>query len=349
MEQKLEGLKNLMMSLTPPPTASKGNRFNNRTQVYLGLCDKRKRSPRISVCDGKALKVTLVTKEWEVNGKKIKIEPLVDDIHGKLETAPGDVSAMMGIPFIPQNAEVKIFDDEEFKKAVSERTGRAYDDEVGGVFHIDGEDVFVNFENKLMRDLYKIVIDDSNANEHDLEYLHDKISDKILTHTWHELAHIAHYSYDNRLFNTFVEITDIIEKMDEFEESAENSGRTIDLLKGIGMLIYRFKDILKALREKTLLEGIASWTTDNLIMAHYKRGIMLLGYSEFNKKEPSFIQKIKLTWKDPHSIGYWFVEKVSRLIDANPIKLIIEQPPKSYWELFKPERYVKRLKKEGHI
>jgi len=346
MEQKLRGLKNIMMSLTPPPTASKGNKFNNRTQVYLGLCDKRKRSPRIFICDGKSLKVTLVTKEWEVNGKKIKIEPLVDDIRGKLETTPSDVSAMMGIPFIPQNAEVKIFDEKEFKKAVSERSGKVYDDEAGGVFNCDGEDVFVNFENKHLRDLYKIVIADSNANEHDLEYLYDKISDKILTHTWHEIAHLAHYSYDNRLFHTYEKtIPPMIEKMNKFEER----GGSFDLLKGIGMFIYRFKDILRLLREKVIIEGIACWTAENLNGAHYKRVHIFDYLAKFHSKNPSFIEKIKCSCQDPHSFGCWFVEKVSRLIYANPIKLIIDQSPKSYLELFSPERYVKRLKKEGHI
>lgn len=324
---------------------NKRDRFNNRTGVYLGLCDKRKRSPRIFVCDGKSLKTTLVTKEWEIDSKKIKLEPLVDDIRDKLETVPSDVSTMMGIPFIPQNTEVKIFDKKEFKKTLSERFGKEYNGNAGGFFHHDEEYVFVNFEMDYTGRMYNLDKDT------DLELLNQMISDTILKCTWHEIAHLAHYSYDNRLFITSKKlVTTTKEKIDKAEEAAKNMRRVTDVLKGIGTIIWSVKDILKAIREKVLIEGIATWAGENLIEAHYRNSFRTRKYSQkFHGRKPSFIQKIKCVWSDPHSLGYWFVEKVSTLIDANPVKLIIDNPPKNYRELFKPERYVKRMKREGHI
>ena len=96
------------------------------------------------------------------------------------------------------------------------------------------------------------------------------------------------------------------------------------------------------------MEGIASWTEQKMMddLFAFSEGKLEWERGEtmnFKDRNPLLNKKLNALVNDPHSLGYWFVDTVANLIDGNPIKLVIDHPPKSLSEVFAPEQYVRRL------
>jgi len=103
--------------------------------------------------------------------------------------------------------------------------------------------------------------------------------------------------------------------------------------------------------KELISEGIAYWGEDYLVESHFGNEYRRLQRGENTNPsengiflELSLPKKLMILLKDKTLLGYWFVEEIFKLIKSNPIKLIIDNMPKSYIELLYPERYLKRLK-----
>jgi len=125
---------------------------------------------------------------------------------------------------------------------------------------------------------------------------------------------------------------------------------------------YLIKTPKRKMKE-LIKEGIAYWGEDNLVEKYFgneerrlpRRNNIIppknYKYPLENDIFPKFSlpKKIMILFKDKTALGYWFVEKIFKQINANPIKIIIDNIPKNYIELLYPEKYIKRLKKEDII
>lgn len=280
---------------------------------------------------GKDITMTLHADKINVKGKKIELEPLVERIRPILSRIPGDVSAVMGIPFIPNELEIKLFDDKRYKTLVTKESG-----DVNPAFYVPrGKNVYVNIEG---------TVKNFNWPGFDLEYITQMA---ILCGSWHEIAHMNHYFYDPKIFKEYEDSIDkffsLHEKRDELLKLSKEGKYAF---KTYGEYLLSFEYYRRVLRYLAIIESVAQ-RTDLELMRKY------MNDSKYESQEipencKKAIKKIKLSHDDGYSFSYWFMNKISKMTDANVIRLSIQHNP-TYVEMLYPELYIIRMRVLGLI
>ena len=290
-------------------------------------------------------KMTIQLQKEEIrapNGKKIKLKPLLEEISGALSTAPQKVNESMGIPFKPIHVDVKIFDGEGYKKAISER--RHLSNRTGGgaaQFFPEQMDILINTDNKGLGGAKVLAGFEGDSNYLGAFRIHIQIA--LLGTVFHELAHLNHCLYDVRCF-------EVAKRWNRRLEDERRNKKT-GILKDFVNLFRKLIEYFKVARHLTVIEGIASWTEQKMMddLFAFSEGELEWESKEtakFEDRNPLPSEKLNALVNDPHSLGYWFVDTVANLINGNPIKLVIDHPPRTLGELFNPEYYVRKLSYE---
>ena len=285
--------------------------------------------------------IKLQTKELNApHGNKIKLEPLLENMGGILVRAPQELTEKMGIPFMITHAEVKIFDDDGYKKAVAERhiLGTAIGNG-GGKFFPEEQDIFINADAGLRNETGSACSILGLTPEEDLatylKLFELMVEINLIGYFYHELTHLNHYLYDSKLFESGKAWNR--RKKREQKGEIKKQGYFRDLV-----------DTFAVSRDLALVEGIAS------LVEHRILGDTLHKVSEgrFNYKNTtlnvqerdlSLLEKMHSLLCDPHSLGLWFVRTVGNLVEENPIKLLIDNPPRTIRELLEPELYARKI------
>ncbi len=284
----------------------------------------------------KAVTVTLFTDAIRLDEKRtVKLRPLVEKITGTLARIPEDMSSLMGIPFKADKTEIKIFDDEGYKKAVAKKA--VWDKlppliETASFWPVDN-DVLLNTERWCRK-----FADMEGYSDDELTVF------GILIGSWHEISHLSHYCYNDELFEKSYRFNQERNRWYEFMGKRPTWSKWFMAQAGH---IYSYRNVLGGIRNLAVAEGVACYTEENMIRK----------YIEPNYRYPldkdeillPFVKKLKKLYDDPHNLGFWFVKRVSDIIKANPVKLVIDNPPKTYLELFTPEIYVIRMGIKGSL
>ncbi len=282
--------------------------------------------------------IKLQTKEIRgPHGSKIKLEPLLEGISGILARAPQELTEKMGIPFMITHAEVKIFDDEGYKKAVAER--RSSRTNGGGKFFPEEQDIFINADAGLRNETGSACSILGLTPEEDpatyLKLFELMVTINLIGCFYHELTHLNHYLYDSKLFESGKAWNR--RKKREQEGEIKKQGYFRGLV-----------DTFTVSRDLALTEGIASSVEHRIledILHKFSEGRFNYTNTKLNVQERdlSLLEKMHSLLCDPHSLGLWFVRTVSNLVEENPIKLLIDNPPRTIRELLKPELYAREI------
>ena len=299
------------------------------------------------------VKVTLKAKEIEIKGKKVELEPLIKKVAPKFENIPKRVSEVMGVALIIPEIEFLIFDNEGFKKYVSEIDESEYTGEATAIYWPGRKDIAVDVSTT---DKFAALFPDAES-----------ISDIILLHvainSMHEVAHMIDYYYDD---NRFKKTENLGMKYFEGKYETEERIKEISKKKWVDIRLRDVYDFCKLktkytinkrhyfryLRGRTLAEGIAVWTEREIFKRvgndFRKSGdikiaevIEWLQIGVHKPIEP--IKNIDLSKENEHAFGYRFFEKISQMTDANVIRLAIDYNP-TYVEMLYPELYILRMK-----
>lgn len=268
------------------------------------------------------VKVTLKAKEIELKGKKFDMEPILENIQEKVFTEIAwQVMDIMGVSCLPKETEVRLFDENEYKKAVKEEGFEERNGQRIGFYIYGREDVIVNFERGA-----KYLVEYGWEPE-------SALIDSLIMHSAHELAHLNHHFYDPTILEKRDKLIKRIQSYDKVKEylSLYNKGK-LSSFKGylayIKALPLGVKFFFKFFKYGGLIEGLAQWT-------EFEISKRFIGHKVFE------YSKVNIT--DEYSFGYHFVNKVSDSTDKNPVKLIMDHHP-TYVEMLYPELYILRMK-----
>ncbi len=263
-------------------------------------------------------------------GKTIRLKPLIEGIAGALSGTPEKLSEKMGIPFMPEQVDVKIFDEKGFRKAVGERCDEAPGLDHGAEFFPETGHIYLDAGYGLetaLETLSSVRGIDEKASLY-MGFLELVFRLNMTAFFYHELAHLNHCMYMPEVFESITSW----KKIEEKEPNARKRNTSV---------------FQKTRRELAVVEGVACWVDGEMMrdILEFSEGILGCGERRFSKREPSDKEKADAFFVDSHSLGQWFVAAVAKLVGVNPVRLVIDNPPLTLGELFNPGRYVERLYK----
>lgn len=151
------------------------------------------------------------------------------------------------------------------------------------------------------------------------ELLFEIIARSIINESFtHEFAHANHYFY----------------KPDFFPD--------LDIVMNLGLKQGGHKNS-EAENKIQLSEGVAYYISNKL---RREDDGAFAADAKFPEKNISWrrLQFLRGNVK----LGEWFVTQVAKLVENNPIKLVIDNPP-TLFQLFYPKKYVKEMEREGKV
>ncbi len=288
------------------------------------------------------VKVTLKTKEIEIKGKKLNLEPWIEDLEHTLQHSCEDIAEIMGIPFVAKKVDITILDDDGFRKVFIEKNEMEPGEKVAGMYDPKGNAVYVNAEKQ----------DENFIGFFQDDELEMATLIMIVMTAGHELAHMNHDYYDCVVLEKSREeakkfIRRTKDKKRRIFEIAEKKGKDfslmdlIDFYKAALGYAIEYRHILKSSRLQALIEGMAMWTE-----REFSKKVINDEFANSYYGVPDIIdlrKRVDLVEDDPHAAGYLFFEKISKMTDANVIRLAIQHHP-TYIEMLYPELYILRMK-----
>lgn len=299
--------------------------------------------------------------EVKVDGRRIKLAPIIDDIRSDISNAPDRVSTFMRIPFNLNNPELQILDSRGYAETLEKeypkvRVPKA--NRTGALTICSKEKILIKVdyeERRQRRELYAYM---EGEPRYEMAIAYD-----ILRRVWHEVAHLSHESYDARLLDTPTERK--LREMWEFASKEKGHSGMLAISKRVREMekelpeeeqkLIRTSEIIRNnfgwRRRTAIVEGIATWVALSMLekqeVPNATRGFRI--FKDGDEPGLLFNTACVLFFSSRYHVGYWFVDTVSNLVSHKPIKLIIDHPPITYRELFNPERYVKRMEREGYL
>lgn len=318
------------------------------------------------------LKININAKEIKLANRTIRVEPLVEELRPLLEKKAMRVIEEMGIQFGAKSVVVEIDDKETYWKSNFQSLWpileKAHKLEGGGPLAQSMRDVVrayclentgksrarfdhftdsirMNFEN-LMNDVeaymdllsreeggtgetvarmaswpaYKSIKDNENIvnakkrGERDL--LFEAYAEITITNNFsHEFAHANHYFYAPTIFEGLPE----------------------DILKAVGHRKLASKKV------NEIREGVAYYIQRKLIREDISGADIPIYYPG-----KTVLGRIQAFRKNDTKLGEWFVTEVAKLVENQPVKLIIDNPPTAY-QLLYPGHYVRKMERLGKV
>ncbi len=278
------------------------------------------------------VKVTLKAKEIELKDRKIDLEPLIDELERDVFTKiANSVMELMGIPCLPKQIEVRLFDENEYRKALKEMGCEELGGQVTGFYIWGRKDVIINYE-RGAKQMVECGLEPEEA-----------VVNALIIISAHELTHLNQHFYS----------PGIMESRDEaIKEYHSNRPMANDLMalyeKGETQTIRgvianlkalpMIKSAFKMFKYGGLTEGIAKWMENEILEQYTSYSIEWTG-----KIDTDPFKRIELSSDDEYSFGYNFVKKVAESTDKNPVKLIMDHHP-TYLEMLYPQLYILRMK-----
>jgi|GEM_PF-3167272 len=274
------------------------------------------------------LKICVEAKQILIRNRKVNVPPIIESIRKELEAIPATVSEVMEMPFPNEVIEVKILNSKQYLERTDCCCGNSH-----GIGHYEpaSTEFLIDVET-IIKDRYF----------EDFMSFRKKARTYILGVAWHEAAHLNHFSYNYDMFIP-CHRAEICNKKPKFT-----------IWDKIYCRIYNWLNKWKMQRNLILKEGIAHWVQDTLLEKNFGQENVLFfeergpQIPEIFEKRMNFIYKNIFFWKVGDNFAYAFIESIKQITGRNPIKLIVDNPPKIR-ELYKPSRYVRRLKRENLI
>ncbi|MFH1222395.1 MAG: hypothetical protein V1492_04905 [Candidatus Micrarchaeota archaeon] len=283
--------------------------------------------------------IRLDARSVTVNRKNIALTPLVEPLIPALLKVPDDVGKCMGVSFIPKKLDIVIVDEMGLKKVRAEE--RAIKDpdvkNITGSFFCGKEAIFLNPEG------YTFTTSMDENSERYANALNNSIRTFMINTAWHEAAHFNHYAYAPSFFTLDKGLT-MTERFERLKKERDKKS-TLQQYRDMYILM---KDFPKLQLHSVVWEGVARWVDRKLAEAYFGSEPQLKELWE-RPKGFSLIGKINGVFNEKHELGDSFMDMVEGMTGANPVKIVLDNPPKSYLELFYPITYLMRLKKEKVI
>jgi len=273
------------------------------------------------------LKISVETKQILIKNRKVNIQPIIESIRKELESVPSTVGEAMGIPFPDDVTEVKILNSKQYLERTDCGCGKSH-----GIGNYEpGSNEFLIDVETIIGDIYL----------EDFMNFRKETRKDIVSVAWHEAAHLNHFSYNYDMFIT-CHRAGVCKKKPKFT-----------IWDKIYCRIYKWLNKWKMQKNLILKEGIAHWVQDDLMEKNFGPGSAWFFERDLNaprilEKRMDFIDKSIFFWNVGDNFAYLFIESINQITGRNPIKLIIDNPPKIR-EMYKPRKYVKRMKKEKKI